>query len=496
MRALRLQLPVVTVFALSAILAEASPPPLPDPGQLGPYAVGFTSFVVTDPSRETDIGPRPIPVSVWYPVDRRTIDESTPGAIYKLDPIQGPETPEPITTPETAPMPTTTSSQWEAFGLDRAYQEPRHSSRGPFPLLMLSPGLGSFSANFIYLGTRLASHGFVVAATIHYGDGALLWDPVTHLATAAQERGRDVSFALTQILTRNAVHGDLLHGLIRPDKIAAAGHSYGGYAAMTLAGGDDLACDVFQDPPLVDWFGEPPASSCVAAPPDPRIKAIVSLDGSSWVLLWHELHRVRVPSLFLGEEWDMQQDLNARPHAAFSGFPNLRVDVLRSAHLPSFTNICEWVRLMGELGWLLPETRDAYLSIAECDASYLINPAEAQRLITKYMVAFLKVNLVGDLRYAPLLVPPFANEREPNLGFVATELPWLGIPAEERDCCFGYFLHARSPERARADKNPWSPCCNLEGGQCRAAAARRGEAAQPSLLPGPFRSKLTPGPDW
>jgi hypothetical protein len=227
---------------------------------------------------------------------------------------------------------------------------------------------------------------------------------------------------------------------------------------------------------------------------DPRIKATVPLDGSSWVLWWHELRRVRVPSLILGEEWDAQQDLNARQHAAFSGFPNLRVDVLPSRHDPSFTNVCQWLRLLGEVGWFLPETRDAYLSFLECDASYLISPAEAHRLVTKYMVAFLKVNLLGDPRYAPLLVPPLANERESNLGFVAAELPWLGIPREERDCCYGFFLHARSPGRARADKNPYAPCCNLEGGQCRTSAALRGGTAQPGLLPGPFRLTLTPGP--
>jgi hypothetical protein len=96
---------------------------------------------------------------------------------------------------------------------------------------------------------------------------------------------------------------------------------------------------------------------------------------------------------------------NARPHAAFSGFPNLRVDVLHSAHVPSFSGNCETARFLGQAGFFLPETVDALLSSWECDAPYLIAPAVAHGLITKYMVAFLKVNLVGDLRYAPLLVP-------------------------------------------------------------------------------------------
>jgi hypothetical protein len=459
MRILRFTGTVATTLALSVAMASAAHEPFADPAQVGPYAVGFTSFVAHDPARQTEVGDRPIPVYVWYPVDRRGITQSTPEAIYRLDPILGPETPEPVVTPETAPWPTTTSSQWEAFGIDRAYQEPRPSSRKPFPLVMFSPGLGSPAWVDLYLAPRLASHGFVVAVTTHYGEAAMWWDPpVGHWATPAAERPRDVSFALTRILDRNSAHGDLLHGLIRHDRIAASGHSYGGYAAMALAGGDDLVCDVFQTPLLSEWFGVPPEESCVASPADPRIKAIVTLDGSAWVLWWRELHRIHVPSLILGEDWDAVQVDNIRPHAAFSGFPNLRVDVLHSAHVPSFSGLCDTARLLGQVGFLLPETADLWRSSSECDAPYLIAPAVAHGLITKYMVAFLKVNLAGDLRYAPLLVPARANQREPNLGFVASELPKLGIPPDERECRFGYFPHARSRERLQTDKEYWVTC--------------------------------------
>jgi hypothetical protein len=459
MRAPRLIASAVTVLVLSLAPTRATPQPFADPAQVGPYAVGFTSFVVNDPSRQTEVGDRPIPVYIWYPADRRRITAATPEAIYRLDPIRGPETPEPVITPETAPLPTTSSSQWEAFGVDRAYQDPRPSSGKPFPLVMFSPGLWGSALHVGYLATRLASHGFVVAVTTHYGEAALWWDPdVTHFASAAVDRPRDVSFALTRILERNRTHGDRLHGLIRPDKVAASGHSYGGYAAMVLAGGDDLVCDVFQTPLLSEWFGPPPEESCVASPADPRIKAIVELDGSAWVLWWRELQRVHVPSLILGEDWDTVQVDNIRPHAAFAGFPNLRVDVLHSAHVPTFTSKCDAMTLLGQLGFLRQETLDGLRSFNECDRPNLIAPAVAHGLITKYMVAFLKVSLEGDLRYAPLLVPAYANSREPNLGFVASELPKLGIPPEERDCRFGYFPHARSRERLAADKEYWVSC--------------------------------------
>jgi hypothetical protein len=460
MRAKRLIAPAVIVLALFLAATPAAPAPFADAAQVGPYAVGFTSFVVNDPSRQTDVGDRPIPVYLWYPVDHRGITESTPEAIYRLDPIRGPETPEPVVTPETAPLPTTTSSQWEPFGVDRAYQEPRPSARKPFPLVMFSPGLWGSALYDVYLAARLASHGFVVAGITHYGEAVLWWDPTFgHWATPAVDRPRDLSFALTKILERNRAHGDRLHGLVRPDKVAASGHSYGGYAAMVLAGGDDSVCDVFQTPLLSEWFGAPPEETCVASPADPRIKAIVDLDGAAWVLWWRELQRVRVPSLILGEDLDSIQGVdNIRPHAAFAGFPNLRVDVPHSAHVPTFTGNCDAMNLLGQVGFFRQETLDGQRSFFDCDRPNLIAPAVAHGLITKYMVTFLKVNLAGDLRYAPLLVPALANRREPDLGFVASELPKLGVPPEERDCRFGYFPYARSRERLQADKEYWVPC--------------------------------------
>ena len=36
----------------------------------------------------------------------------------------------------------TTSSEWEAQGIDWAYQAPAPSAQGPFPLVMFSPGWG------------------------------------------------------------------------------------------------------------------------------------------------------------------------------------------------------------------------------------------------------------------------------------------------------------------------------------------------------------------
>ena len=95
-------------------------------GQKGPFEIGFTSFVLTDPARPGDgagFANRPIPVHLWYPVDPGTITASTPEAVYPLDPLY-----------ETSLV--ATSTDWEAYGMDRAYQQPAPSSAAPFPLVM------------------------------------------------------------------------------------------------------------------------------------------------------------------------------------------------------------------------------------------------------------------------------------------------------------------------------------------------------------------------
>jgi hypothetical protein len=84
------------------------------PGSGGPYAVGFTTFMVYDDTR----GDRPIPVYVWYPVDPAGVNESSPQAMYPLGPfVPG--------------APVAASSAFEAYGFEGAYQEPV-PAEGPF----------------------------------------------------------------------------------------------------------------------------------------------------------------------------------------------------------------------------------------------------------------------------------------------------------------------------------------------------------------------------
>lgn len=388
-----------------------------DLGQPGPYAAGFTHYVTIDRSRPGDGGQyrhRPIAVYVWYPVDRRTIRPKTPEAIYPLDPLYG-------------KAPESRSTHWETYGLDPAYRQVHPSADAPFPLLVFSPGAFSLPTRSISLGTRLASHGFVVAVPYHFGDGTLgePTDPsiAVQMRTMLYHRPRDLSYVLTDLLRRNRKPSNLIEGTIRPGQVAAGGFSLGGYAAMALAGGDDDVCDL---PDNVMTAGildaDPPAELCEPTRPDRRFKAIVPRDGSSQFLHFRELRRIRVPAMGLGEEWTTLElqgvaSWQARQHAALSERPAYRIDVFNTNHL-SFEDLCEDIQVAVDLGLMTKEEGDAHYQ-ALCVG---VTPAAVVHdLVNKYTLAFLKTYLTHERGYAHLLTPQWALKKEQYVEFFDRE---------------------------------------------------------------------------
>lgn len=438
----------LVVLAL-ALAVPCVPSFAADPAELalkGPYEVGFTSFVLSDPSRPGDgsvFSERPIPVYVWYPVDPSGVNSTSPEAVYPLDPLY-------ITSL------TSTSGDWEVYGMDRAYQELEPSLEAPFPLVMFSPGWGAPAWAHMSVGTRLASHGFIVAVVYHFGDQWWPWEPpYDNLALASWNRPRDVSFALSDLLNRNQTPDDLLFGLLMPDAVAASGWSLGGYASMVLAAGDDSVCDKFYEPGM-EWTLPLPDGLCGESSPDPRIKAIVPLDGSNQLLYFTELARVRIPAMGIGEEWTTLAldpefaSWQARQHAAFSGHPAYRIDVWNTNH-QSFSDICEGIQVLGDLGIYSPDDV-AYLLSLICDG---ITPSgEVHTLVNQYMAAFLDKTLLEQNRYQRLLTPGYALTRMPLIEFFVTEKRSPRSIDEDWPEDFIYFMHQPGSETAHAAKNP------------------------------------------
>ncbi len=103
-------------------------------------------------------------------------------------------------------------------------------SFGKFPLIALSHGTGGSALQMAWLGTNLAARGYIVVAVNHPGNNAVT-GYTTQGFIEGWERAKDVSAVISDMLA-----DPRLGAKIDPDRIGAAGFSYGGYTMMELAG--------------------------------------------------------------------------------------------------------------------------------------------------------------------------------------------------------------------------------------------------------------------
>lgn len=154
-----------------------------------------------------------------------------------------------------------------------------------FPLILLSHGTGGTAQSLAWLGTALASRGYIVAGANHPGNNAI--EPHTVQGFMLWwKRAQDISTVLDAILA------DPEFGpRIDPQRIGAVGFSLGGYTVIELAGGitsvkrliefckaphDQVTC---KGPPE---FSDLRAQSEALAVADPSFAAALHGDGASY----------------------------------------------------------------------------------------------------------------------------------------------------------------------------------------------------------------------
>jgi dienelactone hydrolase len=210
-------------------------PYLPEP--TGPSLVGITSLHLTDTSRPdpwaAGVATRELMVSLWYPAtqaDGRRAPYMTPAESELL-----------LANASITAVPPDTLSRVRTNAVSDA--PPAGRSRS-LPFAVLSPGFIHPRSVLTALAEDLASHGYVVAAIDHTYESVATAFPdgrvATCLAREAPRRGRqekvvagraaDVRFVLDQLTGAHAAWPGA--DLIDPSRIAMAGHSIGGAAAI------------------------------------------------------------------------------------------------------------------------------------------------------------------------------------------------------------------------------------------------------------------------
>lgn len=139
-----------------------------------------------------------------------------------------------------------------------------------FPLIVISHGTGGSAPALAWLGTRLAAHGFIVAAVNHPGANAL--EPYTPQGFSLWWlRAKDLSAVIDGVLADRE-----FAPRIDARRIGAAGFSLGGYTMIEIAGGRT-------SPRFFAFCSRHPQDRRCASPPEypmlvPRVLKLLQTD--------------------------------------------------------------------------------------------------------------------------------------------------------------------------------------------------------------------------
>ena len=190
-------------FCCSAIFLSAAQAGAP---KAVVYKVGLMTrqFAPPEPYEWRDARTHALITDIWYPAD--------PGAVEQMQWIGSLDNP-------------------FAKAGKAALNAPIIANKEKFPLILLSHGIGGSSAMMAWLGSALASHGFIAAAVNHPGNNALE-DYTIPGAVFWGQRARDLS-ALLDLLLADPTFGPRIDA----KRVGAAGFSLGGLTVIELAGG-------------------------------------------------------------------------------------------------------------------------------------------------------------------------------------------------------------------------------------------------------------------
>lgn len=342
-----------------------------DPWSFGPYQVGTTSFQWFDLTRL-----RPVPATAWYPAKPL----GQPKATYLMV-IQG-----------------------------KAYSQASPDLTGaPYPLVLFSHGFRGTSVQSITFTEFLASHGYVVVAMDHSGNTLTdFFSDDKKVAEVALERPNDVAFAYQQTINASATPGGFLTGMVDAKRVAVTGHSFGGYTALMVAGGQvdvdaaKAACaagtpaDIF-----CDYVGYWPSGKVIKFEKSlPGLKAAIALaPGGAGAFGPNGLSGVSVPVAVFSGTLDNTCPLEYEVEPIYQGLPTPKaLGVVENASHMSYTNVCD-----------IPLS-DQFIK-DYCGVPGMLGHEETFAIVNGVVVAWLGLYVKGDTIYKDFLDAQYLETR-------------------------------------------------------------------------------------
>ena len=208
----------------------------PFPKPTGPYAVGTTSILLTDPSRtdRSNVAPNnSFMITLWYPAP--PMPGILPAAYI-----------EPKLAPALAGLYGTSQSVLAGFCSHARAGTSAASIEAPYPVVLYSHGFRVSRHDNTAKCVELASHGYVVVAADHadclatvFPDGRMLTTTISSLSAALFESNvADLRFVL-ETLTQLNRDDPRFRGVLDMQRVGTMGWSYGGGVAAEICRTDN-----------------------------------------------------------------------------------------------------------------------------------------------------------------------------------------------------------------------------------------------------------------
>lgn len=216
---------------------------LPEP--TGQYAIGTTTFDLTDSSRDETFTPylseyRRIFVRAWYPADQITGLSPVPYVEHPIEYGEGIQ--------RSWGFPSIIVSHFPLVSTHSYRDIPLSDAESDYPVLFFSHGYG-YGIEFqnTVLMQELASHGYICFSINHpyesivavFSDGSVIYGteeyPNNHLNESLDIWAADTAFLLDQLNISSDLNiPDIFRGKLDFEHIGVLGHSFGGSTAEEL----------------------------------------------------------------------------------------------------------------------------------------------------------------------------------------------------------------------------------------------------------------------